>query len=82
VDPRLLDVLEDAADDDVRAVGQAVHVHLEGVLQEAVEEDRVLGAGLHGAAHGLGQRRLVVGHEHGAAAQHVGGAHQHRIADA
>ena len=43
VDARVLDVLHDAADDAARAVGDGVDVGLEGVLEEAVDQHRMLG---------------------------------------
>jgi len=43
MDPGVLDVLHHAADDAPRAVGQGVHVALEGVLEEAVDQDGMLG---------------------------------------
>jgi hypothetical protein len=46
VDARLLDVLHDAADDDARAVADCVDVHLEGVLQELVDENGAVAATL------------------------------------
>ena len=44
VDARLLHVLHDPADDHPLAVGDGVHVDLEGVLEELVDQDRVLRA--------------------------------------
>jgi hypothetical protein len=44
VDAGLLDVLHDAADHALLAVGQRVDVDLERVLQELVHQDRALGA--------------------------------------
>ncbi len=43
VDAGVLDVLHDAADDAACAVRDGVHVGLEGVLEEAVDEHRVSG---------------------------------------
>ncbi|MNK62475.1 hypothetical protein D3C87_816560 [compost metagenome] len=40
VDTGLLDVLHDAADDHVHAVADGVHVHLGGVVQEAIQQYR------------------------------------------
>jgi hypothetical protein len=40
MDAGLLDVLQDAADDDALAVAQGVDVDFGGVLQELVDEDR------------------------------------------
>ena len=93
MDAGLLDVLHDAADDDVRAVGDDVDVDLDGVGQELVDEDgRVLLAGarrqalaargLHGRVHEVLEARRLVDDLHGAAAEHVRGAHHDRVADA
>ena len=78
----LLDVLHDAGDQHVVAVGQRVHVHFGGVFQEAVDQHRALLREGDGLAHVLADRLLVVGDHHGAPAQHVAGPHQHRVADA
>ena len=49
MDAGLLDVLHDAADDDgARRVGERVHVDLGGVLEELVDQDRMLGRGVDG----------------------------------
>ena len=45
VDAGLLDVLHDAADDDARAVAHRVDVDLDRVLEEPVDQHRVLGRG-------------------------------------
>src|ERR1700687_927801 len=77
----LLDVLHDAADDDIGAVGERVNVHLGGFFEELVDED---GAG--GSHHG-GLRDIflhgvdVVGNDHGAATQDVAGANEDGKAD-
>ena len=91
VHPGLLDVLHDRSDDHLaQVVPDGVDIHLCGVLQEPVHQDRPL----HGQAtldpetsepaqlrHGPGQLGVVVDDLHAPAPQHVGGAHQHWIAD-
>ena len=47
MDARLLHVLHDGADVDVLAVADGVDVDLDGVLEEIVHQDRVLGRELH-----------------------------------
>ena len=72
------DVLHDAADNHIRAVGERVHVHFRGFFKELVDQ--------HGArrAHQSGLRHVVlhgvdvIGDDHGTAAEHVARAHQHR----
>ncbi len=76
-----LDVLHDAADDDEGPVAERVHVHLDGVVEEAVQQHRRFIGDLHGFAHVAAQILLVMDDFHGPAAQHVGRAHHQRIAD-
>ena len=77
----LLDVLHDAAEEQLGAVVERVDVDLDRVVEEAVDEHRVLRRDLGGAPDVVLQRRLVVDDLHAAAAQHVRRAHQHRVAD-
>ena len=62
-------------------VADGVHVHLDGVLQELVDEDGVLGRGRQGPIHEIDQGSVVRHDLHGPPAQHVGGPHQHGIGD-
>ena len=83
MDAGLLDVLHHAADDDVALrVGQRVHVELEGVLEEAVDQDRPLGRGVDRVDHVALERGRIVDDRHRAPAEHVGRPHHHRVADA
>lgn len=81
MDARFLDVLHDAAEVELVAVVERVDVDLDGVVEEAVDQHR---AG-RGDLGGLGDVRLeaglVVDDLHAAAAEHVGRAHQDRVAD-
>ena len=67
---------------DVSAIRQRVHIDFDRIFEEVVDQHgpllRVLHGFFHVVAHGLG----IVGDDHRPAAQHVGGAHQHRVADA
>ena len=74
----LLDVLHDAPDPDLVAVAERVDVHLQGVLQEAVEVDPPAVSGL--AAQVAVEILLRVDDLHRPPAEHVGGAHQQREA--
>ena len=64
-----------------RCVGERVDVDLRRVLEELVDEDRMLGRRLHGVAHVAIERRHVVDDRHRAAAEHVRRAHDDREAD-
>ena len=81
MDTRLLDVLHHPADVDLGAVAQRVDVDLDGILEEAIHQNRVLGRELGGAGDVAVQRRLVVDDLHSASAQYVGRPYQNRIAD-
>ncbi len=81
VDPGILDVLHHAADQDLLAVSDGVHVRLESVFEETVDQHRVLRRSAHRPPEVAPQRFLVVDDLHRAAAQHVARPHQHRITD-
>ena len=79
--PGLLDVLHHAADRHVLAVAHGVHVDLDRVLEELVDEDGMVGRDLHRLGHVPHEVLVVVDDLHGPAAQHVRGADEHRVAD-
>jgi hypothetical protein len=90
VDAGLLDVLHDAAQVHLAgAVAQRVDVDLDGVVEEAVDQHRVLGRDGHvgnadrgcSPAEEVAQRRVVVHDLHTAPAEHVRRPDQHRVAD-
>ena len=78
----LLDVLHDGADVDVLAVADRVHVDLDGVLEELVDEHGVLGAHADRRVHVVLELLGAVDDLHGAAAEHVRRPHEQRVADA
>ena len=90
MDAGFLDVLHDAGDEGVLAVGEAIDVDFGGVRQIAVDQQRAL-LGDHQFARPVeiaGEPRHVtvelgaVAHDlHGASAQHVRRPDHHRIAD-
>ena len=51
VDARVFDVLEHSPDDRRLAVGYRVHIKLDCVFEEFVEQHRLSGGGLKGLAH-------------------------------
>ena len=79
--PCFLDMLHDARNDDVRSVGDGVHVDLDGIFEIPVHQHRPLGRGLHRAGHVVPDALLVVHDLHGPAAQHIGRADHHRVPD-
>ena len=81
MDARFLDMLLDPADPRGVPVGEGVHVELERVVQEPVDQDRMVRGGLD-RAHHVGRKMAVVEDDrHGSASEHVGGSHHQRIAD-
>ena len=81
VDAGLLDVLHHAAEEELVAVEDRVDVDLDRVVDEPVDQHRVLGADLGRPVDVALERPVVVHDLHAAAAQHVRRAHQHRVAD-
>jgi hypothetical protein len=71
VNAGLLDVLHDAADVHLGAVAQCVDVDLDGILEEPVDEHRVLGGQFGGAGDVALQGVLVIDDLHAASAQHI-----------
>ena len=71
------------ADQDVLAVAERVDVDLDGVLEELVDQDRVVGRDARRArASSSWSRALLVDDLHGPAAQDVGRPDQDRVAEA
>ena len=82
VDPGLLDVLHHAAEVQLRPVVEGVDVDLDRVVEEPVDQHRMVGrGGRRRAVHVGPQRLLVVDDLHAAPAEHVRRPHQHRVAD-
>ncbi len=81
VDAGLLDVLHDAAEVELVAVVERVHVDLDRVVQEAVDQDRPGGADLGRLLDVRGEARLVVHDLHAAAAEHVRRPDEDGVAD-
>ena len=83
MDPGLFDVLHHTGDQDVALrVGERVDVDFGGVFEEAVDQHGALLGEVDRLLHVAAYRVLVVGDYHRPAAEHVAGAHQHRVADA
>ena len=90
MDAGFLDMLHDAGDSGVLAVGEAVHIDLDGVGEITVEQQRPLlrhdqFGGTVEIAREPGDVAVELGsvvHDlHGAPAQHIGGPDHDRIAD-
>ncbi len=77
----LLDVLHDAAEEQLGAVVERVDVDLDRVVEEAVDQHRPLRRDLGRPADVVLERALVVDDLHAAATQDVRRADQHGIAD-
>ena len=81
MDARLFDVLHDAGHDHLLAVGDGVHVDLDGVFEEAVDQHRLALGHDERRGHEALELGGVVADFHRPAAQHEAGPHQHRKAD-
>ena len=77
----LLDVFHDRADDRDLAVGDAIDIHLDRVLEKAVDQDRAARADLDRAPHVAPQVIRVINQFHRAAAENERRPNEHRIAD-
>ena len=82
MDACFLNMLHDPGDDHVSAVAQRVHVDFDCILEKVVDQDRALLGVLHRFSHIAAHRVGIIGNHHRPAAQHIGGPHQHRVADA
>ena len=81
MDPRLLDVLHNAADVEVVAVVERVDVDLHRIVEESIDEHGMLGVDLRCAHEIVAQHLLVVDDLHAASAEHVGRTHEDGVAD-
>ena len=81
VDSGLLDMLHDASDDALLAVGKAVDIDLGGILQEAVHENRALGTDFYGSPDIPAEILLGVDDLHGASTEDEGGTDEDGVAD-
>ena len=81
MDPGLLDMLHDAGDIDLSAVGDRVDIDLDRILQIAVDQHRAGTGDDHRPADVAGEPRVVVDDLHRPAAEHIRRADHHRIAD-
>ena len=82
VDAGLLDVLHDAADDHRSgSIRDGVDVELERVLEELVDQHRVLGRGVDGFGYISIERTSVVDDRHRATAKHIRRPHDEGVAD-
>src|SRR5262245_7105041 len=80
VDARHFDVLHDAGDEHVVPVGEGVDVDLDGVLDELVHEDGMVGVHVGGFLDVLLEHLLVVADGHGSPAEDVARANEDRVA--
>ena len=81
MDAGVLDMLHDAADDDRLAVGDRVDVDLDRALQVAIDQQRMALARQQRVRDVAAEVGLVGDDLHRAAAEHIRGANQDRIAD-
>ena len=75
------DMLQDAGDPHVLAIGDRIDIALDGIAQIAFDEHRPVVGDLHGRGDVVPEFRLVRHDAHGPAAEHVGRPDHDRIAD-
>ena len=81
MDARFLDMLHDSADDYVFAVGERVYVYFNCVFEEMIDEHRAVLRILDCLFHVADDSFFIVGNDHGASAENVGGTHQHWVSN-
>ena len=82
VDAGRFDVLHQSADHHRAAgIAQGIDIHFGGVVEVLVDQHRMVGFDRHRLGHVAVEFGFGVDHLHGAAAQHVTGAHHHGVAD-
>ena len=74
-------MLHDSADNHLFAVTHCIHVHLNGVGQEEVEEHRRVLRDLYGGLHVMTQLVFFVDNLHGPSAEHVRRTHNQWVAN-
>ncbi|RMU21617.1 hypothetical protein ALP35_05604 [Pseudomonas savastanoi pv. glycinea] len=78
---RLLDVLHDRANHHVSPVADRIDVHLDGTVQEVVQQHRAVVGHLNCFAQVTLEFVFLINDFHRAAAQYIGGTHHQRITD-
>ena len=77
----LFDVLHDATDNHIGTVTHRIHIHFDGIVQEAIQQHRRIIGHRHGIHHVVTQFRFAVHDFHGATTQHIGRTHHQRVTD-
>ena len=72
-------MLHHPANDHIGSITQAVHIHLRGILEETVDQNRTVRAGFDRRADVAAEILRRINNLHGAASEHKGRTHQHRI---
>ena len=78
----LLDLLHHAGDVDVGAVGDGVHVDLDGTIQELVDQHRIGSRDVRRLHHVAAQRVDILHELHRPSAKDIGGPQENGVADA
>jgi hypothetical protein len=77
----LFDVLHHSTDEHFLAIAEGIDVHLAGIVQKTVEQDRRIVGNLDRLAHVAFEVALLMDDLHCPAAEHVRGTNDQRIAD-
>ena len=81
MDARFLDMLHHARDPHLGAVAQGIDIAFDRIAQILVDQDGAVPADVDGGGNVAVELRFAVDDLHRAAAEHVGRAQQHRVAD-
>ena len=78
---RFFHVLHDSGDQNTFAIGKRIDIYLSGLFEEAIHQHRPVLREADRLTHVLFDSGLFIRDHHGAAAQHIAGANQHRVTD-
>ena len=81
MDACFFDMLHNAGDDAGFSVGDCVHIDLDGILQEFIDQDGVIRRGLYRVLNESLQAVFIVNDLHRPSSQDIGGPHNDGIAD-
>ncbi len=82
MDAGFLDVLHDSGDHNIFAVAERIHVHLDCIFEEVIDEDGTIVRVFHRLRHVVRDGGGIVCDHHGAPAEYIRGPNEHWESDA